>query len=317
MFLRWTLIRLKSDKRSSDIVDRSHVFALRKVLNNLNAVQTFTGRVRAILIAWRTAGNKSSVLQHSWSSPSPLYVSPVFLFTFRTTSLFQLLNFQHGAAYSHFQLVSCILACSFAPRALDKARKDWKASSFQQETVFPVKKLLSDLGKAQKSIWENIILLKRKHLHEILGVPHRCQQPLSRRITCQDVCIQPFNSHMWQNTYYRKSKWIFKRFVAMLLLRNVEHRSQVSYPASVEGAHMSELQAHHCMTPVEWAWLLCSVSVIPANKPSLQDINQLIGIKLVLMVPIPPGGTPVLPPLRTLMSFSTSPGIFCFTTEDA
>ena len=29
---------------------------------------------------------------------------------------------------------------------------------------------------------------------------------------------------------------------------------------------MSELQARHCMTPEQWTWLLCSVSVVPANK---------------------------------------------------
>jgi len=44
---------------------------------------------------------------------------------------------------------------------------------------------------------------------------------------------------------------------------------------------MSELQAHHCMTPEHRAWLLCSVSVLPANKRSLQELNQLIGIELL------------------------------------
>jgi len=41
----------KPDKRSSDIVDGSQVFTLRKVLNDLSAVQVVTGRVRAIQIA--------------------------------------------------------------------------------------------------------------------------------------------------------------------------------------------------------------------------------------------------------------------------
>jgi len=45
---------------------------------------------------------------------------------------------------------------------------------------------------------------------------------------------------------------------------------------------MSELQAHHCMTPEQRSWLLCSVSVIPANKPSLEEINKLIGIELLI-----------------------------------
>jgi len=44
----------------------------------------------------------------------------------------------------------------------------------------------------------------------------------------------------------------------------------------------SELQAHHCMTPEQWTWLLCSVSVIPANKLPVQELNQLIVIKLLI-----------------------------------
>ena len=39
-----------------------------------------------------------------------------------------------------------------------------------------------------------------------------------------------------------------------------------------KGADMSELQAHHCMTPEQWTRVrfMCSVSVTPANKLSLQ-----------------------------------------------
>jgi len=37
---------------------------------------------------------------------------------------------------------------------------------------------------------------------------------------------------------------------------------------------MSELQARHCMTPELSTWLLCSVSFIPANKLSLQQLNE-------------------------------------------
>jgi len=35
------------------------------------------------------------------------------------------------------------------------------------------------------------------------------------------------------------------------------------------------------MKPEELTWLLCSVSVIPENKLSLQELHQLIGIKLL------------------------------------
>jgi len=48
-----------------------------------------------------------------------------------------------------------------------------------------------------------------------------------------------------------------------------------------KGADMSELQAQHCMTPEQWTWLLRSVSVVPANKLLLQEINQFIGIELL------------------------------------
>jgi len=48
-----------------------------------------------------------------------------------------------------------------------------------------------------------------------------------------------------------------------------------------KGADMSELHAQHCMTPEQWTWLLRRVSVIPADKLLLQEINQLIGIELL------------------------------------
>jgi len=48
-----------------------------------------------------------------------------------------------------------------------------------------------------------------------------------------------------------------------------------------KGVDMSELHAQHCMTPVQWIWRLRSVSVVPANKLLLQEINQLIGIELL------------------------------------
>jgi len=45
---------------------------------------------------------------------------------------------------------------------------------------------------------------------------------------------------------------------------------------------MSEPQAHHQMTPKLQTWLTCSVSVIPANKLSLQELNQVISITLLI-----------------------------------
>jgi len=73
---------------------------------------------------------------------------------------------------------------------------------------------------------------------------------------------------------------------------------------------MSELQAHNCMLSKERTLLLCSVSVISANKLSLQELTQIIRIKFLisrfpeflLLSPNFQGGQmPVLPPLRTPM----------------
>jgi len=51
--------------------------------------------------------------------------------------------------------------------------------------------------------------------------------------------------------------------------------SKVSQHVSAcKGADVSKLQAHQYMTPEQWTWRLRSVSVIPANKVSLQELNQ-------------------------------------------
>ena len=44
----------------------------------------------------------------------------------------------------------------------------------------------------------------------------------------------------------------------------------------------SELQAHSCMLSKQWTWLLRSVSIMSANKLSLQELTQLIRIKLLI-----------------------------------
>jgi len=51
-------------------------------------------------------------------------------------------------------------------------------------------------------------------------------------------------------------------------------RLQVSQRQSAgEGVEMSELQAHHCITPEQWSWLLYSVSATPVNIVLLQELN--------------------------------------------
>ena len=84
-------------------------------------------------------------------------------------------------------------------------------------------------------------------------------------------------------------------------------RSQLSQPASAgKRADVSELQAHHCLTGGEWTWILCKLSVIPENKLSMQELNQLLGTlrrwhqffhKFFILSPkFQVGQMPVLPP---------------------
>jgi len=84
---------------------------------------------------------------------------------------------------------------------------------------------------------------------------------------------------------YCNLKWTFENllpcYCCAIKTSSRTIRSQVSQPASAgKEPNMSELH-HHYMTIVPWTWLLCSVS-IPANKLSLQELNQLNGIKLLI-----------------------------------
>jgi len=126
---------------------------------------------------------------------------------------------------------------------------------------------------------------------ESAGQCHRSPASLITAISNHCFAALPakmseFSSHMRQNALYRILKWTLEDLLPCycytIKTNSKTIHSQVWQPAPVgKGANMSELQAHHCRTPEQWTWLLCSVSVIPANKPSLQELNQLIGIKLL------------------------------------
>jgi len=97
--------------------------------------------------------------------------------------------------------------------------------------------------------------------------------------------MSAFNSLMQQKACHRNIKWTFADLLPCycyaIKTNSRKIRSRLSQPASADkGGDMSELKVHHCMTPEQWTWLLCSVSFIPAKKLSLQDSNQLIGIKM-------------------------------------
>jgi len=64
----------------------------------------------------------------------------------------------------------------------------------------------------------------------------------------------------------------------MVLLRNKDQQQKNPLPSLATQWSIRELQDSYCMTPVPWTWLLHSVSVLPANKLSLQEWNQFIEI---------------------------------------
>jgi len=99
-------------------------------------------------------------------------------------------------------------------------------------------------------------------------------------------CFAMLLDYMRQNVYYRNLKWSFQSFVATLLSCN--KGQQWDNPFACFATYLSRQRSGHgmncklitAMTPEQWTWLLCSVSVIPRNKLSLHELN-LIGIKLL------------------------------------
>ena len=73
-----------------------------------------------------------------------------------------------------------------------------------------------------------------------------------------------FNSKQ-QDAHYHNLKW------TMSLLRSKDQQQKNPLPSSATRWSISELQAHYGMTPGPWTW---SVSVLPANKLSLQELNH-------------------------------------------
>jgi len=97
--------------------------------------------------------------------------------------------------------------------------------------------------------------------------------------------MSAFNSLMQQKACHRNIKWTFADLLPCycyaIKTNSRKIRSRLSQPTSAgKGGDMSELQAHHCTTLQLWTWLLRSVNFIQAKKLSLQESNQLIGIKI-------------------------------------
>ena len=90
-----------------------------------------------------------------------------------------------------------------------------------------------------------------------------------------------------QNAFHGDLMPIFEDLFSILLLRNKGQKQNNSLPSFAtclyrQRSGFSELQAHHCMLLEQTTWLMCSVSVITANKLSLQELTQPIRIKLLI-----------------------------------
>jgi len=101
---------------------------------------------------------------------------------------------------------------------------------------------------------------------------NRHQQSLSQ--------MSEVNSYMRKNALnnYRNSKWTFDDSLPSYCYATKGHSrtmlSQVSQRESAgEVVAMVELQTHHCISPEQWSWLLCSVSATPVNKVLLHELN--------------------------------------------
>lgn len=69
----WTIIMHNPESMSSDIVDLSHVLTLLRVFNDNSTVQVVASRVKNLIIASRTAGNKSIFFTKSTKSDLNLF----------------------------------------------------------------------------------------------------------------------------------------------------------------------------------------------------------------------------------------------------
>jgi len=92
-------------------------------------------------------------------------------------------------------------------------------------------------------------------------------------------------SHLEKRIKYRNLKRTFEDSLPCYCYKTKNNSRtmllQISQPESADGVDMNELQDHYCITPRQWCWFLCSVSAIPVNKLLLQELNQLIEIKML------------------------------------
>jgi len=97
------------------------------------------------------------------------------------------------------------------------------------------------------------------------------QQSLSRCITHQR-CLRMFNSRKRQNAYNRNFKWTHEDlspcYCDAIKTNSAEQSAREPPNPILPGKEQT--QAHQCITPEQWTLVVHCVSVIPANKLSLQ-----------------------------------------------
>ena len=123
----------------------------------------------------------------------------------------------------------------------------------------------------------------------------------SRCITCQDVCVQQLGKTATTVTWSEPLKTCHVTVTQQRLIVEPAFAAK----EQIKWASVSSL---HYVKRVNW--FLCSVSVISANKLSLQELTQLIGIELPIsrfleicfLSPNFQGGNARFAPLRTPMN---------------
>jgi len=92
-------------------------------------------------------------------------------------------------------------------------------------------------------------------------------------------CLPAFNTRTRHNSTVTWSKHVKIRCHVIVTQKSptVEQSAFTFRNLSLQidkAGDRSELQTHHCTTPGQWTWFLCSVGVIPANILSMQKLNQ-------------------------------------------
>jgi len=100
----------------------------------------------------------------------------------------------------------------------------------------------------------------------VMFLAYRYQQSLSRCFACPNVCVQQSHAAKrlnWSATF----EYLLPCYCYAIKTNRRTVCSQMPLPASAgKWAHMSDLKAHHFMTPEQLVWLLGSMSTYHVGK---------------------------------------------------